>query len=120
MAFELREEAGKKMAQQDAVVKGNQRNIQEQGGFRTYIGREDIRRRGDRPQYSGEVRLVSAVEGNRVKDSTGQTHSMTVAKPVSEQSASTAINVRLVGSTQTEQRKKRSNLKHMLKHCVLY
>ena len=63
-------------------------------------------RRGDRPQYSGEVQLVSAVEGNRAKDSSGQTHSMTVAKPVSEQSASTAINVRLVGSEQTEQRKK--------------
>ena len=78
----------------------------EQGGFRTYIGREDVRRRGDRPQFSGEVRLVSAVEGNRVRDSTGNTHSMTLAKPVPESSASTAINVRLVGSTQTEERKK--------------
>ena len=31
---------------------------------------------------------------------------MTLAKPVPESSASTAINVRLVGSTQTEERKK--------------
>ena len=52
LAFELREEAGHKMAQQDAVVEGNQKNTQEQGGFRTYIGRDDIKRRGDRPQYS--------------------------------------------------------------------
>ena len=106
LAFELREEAGKKMAQQDAVVRTNQKNMVEQGGFRDYIGREDIRRRGDRPQYSGEVKLVSAVEGNRVKDSSGQTHSMTTTKPVPEQSASTTINVRLVGSTQTEERKR--------------
>ena len=106
LAFELREQAGKHMAQQDAVVKTNQKNMTEQGGFRTYIGREDVRRRGDRPQFSGEVRLVSAVEGNRVRDSTGNTHSMTLAKPVPESSASTAINVRLVGSTQTEERKK--------------
>ena len=99
------------MAQQDAVVKGNQKNMQEQGGFRTYIGREDIRRRGDRPQYSGEVRLVDAIEGNRVKDAAGNTFSMTLAKPVPDTSASTAINVRLAGSTAVGS-KRRKELKN--------
>ena len=110
LAFELREEAGRKMAQQDAVVTQNQNNMREQGGFRTYIGREDVRRRGDRPQYSGEVRLVDAIEGNRVRDSSGNTHSMTLAKPVPDSSASTAINVRLAGSSAVES-KKRGELK---------
>ena len=112
LAFELREQAGQKMAQQDAVVKGNQRNMQEQGGFRTYIGREDIRRRGDRPQYSGEVRLVDAIEGNRVKDAAGNTFSMTLAKPVPDTSASTAINVRLAGSTAVESKRRRELQKY--------
>ena len=103
LQFELREEAGRKMAQQNAVVSTNQKNMQ-QGAFRTYIGREDIRRRGDRPQYSGQVQLVSAIEGNRVKDSSGATHSMTLTKPVARDSQSTDIRVRLYGSTQTEDR----------------
>ena len=104
LQFEMREEAGKKMAQQNAVVTTNQNNVQEQGAVRTYIGREDIRRRGDRPQYSGQVSLVSAVEGNRVKDSSGNAHSMTLTKPVPADSKSTTINVRLHGSSQTEDR----------------
>ena len=107
LAFELREQAGQTMTQQDAVVKGNQKNMREQGGFRTYIGREDIRRRGDRPQYSGEVRLVDAIEGNRVKDNAGNTYSMTLAKPVPDTSASTAINVRLTGSTAVESERRK-------------
>ena len=106
LAFELREEAGHKMAQQNAVVTKNQQNLQKEGAFRTYIGREDIRRRGDRPQYSGNVTLVDAVEGNRVKDSSGQTHSMTLTKPVPQDSKSTEIKVRLAGSAQTEDRKR--------------
>ena len=65
-----------------------------------------MRRRGDRPQYSGEVQLVSAVEGNRVKDRDGQIHSMTLSKPVPADSKSTTINVRLSGSVQTEERKR--------------
>ena len=80
--------------------------MQKDGAFRTYIGREDIRKRGDRPQYSGSVTLVGAVEGNRVKDSSGQTHSMTLTKPVPEDSKSTEIKVRLAGSAQTEDRKR--------------
>ena len=106
LQFELREEAGNKMAQQNAVISTNQKNVQGQGGIRTYIGREDVRRRGDRPQYSGQVQLVSAVEGNRVKDRDGQIHSMTLSKPVPADSKSTTINVRLSGSAQTEERKR--------------
>ena len=112
LQFELREDAGRKMAQQNAVVQRNQKNIQENGAFRTYIGREDVRRRGDRPQYSGEVQLVSAVEGNRVKDASGHVHSLTLAKPVPRDSKGTAINVRLVGSEQTEHRKRDLMMKH--------
>ena len=70
------------MAQQNEVIVTNQKNVRENGAVRTYIGREDIRRRGDRPQYSGSVKLVSATEANRVKDDKGHVHSMTVTKPV--------------------------------------
>ena len=106
LQFELREEAGRKMAQQNAVVSTNQRNVEDKGAVRQYIGREDIRRRGDRPQYSGSVSLVAAVEGNRVKDDKGHVHSMTLTKPVSQDSESTDIKVRLYGSSQTEDRKR--------------
>ena len=107
LQFEMREEAGKKMAQQNAVVESNQKNALDNGGFRTFIEREQLnRRRGDRPQYSGNVHLVSAVEGNRVKDEDGKTHSLTVAKPVPRDSQSTNINVRLSGSAQTEEAKR--------------
>ena len=106
LQFELREEAGNKMKQQNAVVVRNQKNIQENGGFRTYIGREDLGRRGDIPQYIGDVRLVAAVGGNRAKDESGNTHSLTLVKPVPADSKSTDIRVRTAGSTQTEQRKR--------------
>ena len=49
---------------------------------------------------------MRAVEGNRVKDSSGNVHSMTSAKPVSADSQSTTINIRLQGSSQTEDRKR--------------
>ena len=49
---------------------------------------------------------MSAIEGNRVKDSSGATHSMTLTKPVARDSQSTDIRVRLYGSTQTEDRKR--------------
>ena len=49
---------------------------------------------------------MSAVEGNRVKDSSGNVHSMTLTKPVPSDSQSTTINVRLQGSSQTEDRKR--------------
>ena len=94
------------MKQQNAVVVHNQKNIQENGAFRTYIGKEDLRRRGDRPQYSGDVRLVAAVEGNRAKDESGNTHNLTLAKPVPTDSKSTYIRVRTAGSTQTEGRRR--------------
>ena len=72
--------------------------------MRTYIGRGDMVKRGDRPQYSGSVSLVAAVEGNRVKDSSGKVHNMTTTKPVPSDSESTTIKVRLQGSSQTEDR----------------
>ena len=112
LQFELREEAGRKIAHQNAIVERNQKNVQDNGAFRTYIGREDIRRRGDRPQYSGEVKLVSVVEGNRVKDASGNVHSLTLAKPVPRETDSTTINVRLAGSEQTENRKRDLMMKH--------
>ena len=46
------------------------------------------------------------MEGNRVKDSSGKVHSMTITKPVPADSESTTINVRLQGSSQTEDRKR--------------
>ena len=57
------------MAQQDAVVKGNQRNMQEQGGFRTYIGRKNVRLKGatdrDIPARSG-WRMPSKATESRI------------------------------------------------------
>ena len=44
--FELKEEAGRKMAQQNADVATNQRNVEDNGAVKQYIGREDIRRMG--------------------------------------------------------------------------
>ena len=38
LQFELREEAGKKMAQQNAVISTNQRNVENNGAVRDYIG----------------------------------------------------------------------------------
>ena len=61
---------------------------------------------GGRPQYSGQVQLVSAVEGNKVKDRYGQIHNMILSNPVPTDNKSTTINVRLAGSTQTEQRQR--------------
>ena len=52
------------------------------------------------------MNLVSATEGNRVKDDKGNVHSMTLTKPVPQNSKSTDIKVRLYGSTQTEDRKR--------------
>ena len=101
LQFELREEASNKMKQHNAVVVQTQKNIQENGAYRTYIGKEDLRRRGDRPQYSGDVRLVAAVEGNRVIDGQGNTHSLTLAKPVPADSNITDIKARTSGSSKT-------------------
>ena len=64
------------------------------------------------PKHAGEVKLVAAVEGNRVKDETGNTHSLTLTKPVPQGTQSTAINVRLAGSAVTEQTKKAKFKKH--------
>ena len=55
---------------------------------------------------------MSAVEGNRVKDASGNVHSLTLAKPVPRETDSTTINVRLAGSEQTESRKRDLMMKH--------
>ena len=52
------------------------------------------------------MQLVRAIEGNRMKDSSGATHNMTLTKPVARDSQSTDIRVRPYGSTQTEDRKR--------------
>ena len=103
LQFELREEASNKTAQHNAVVVQNQKNIQEHGAFNTYIGKEDLIRRGYRPQYSGDVRLVAAVEGDRARDEQGNTHSLTLAKPIPTDNNITYIKVRTSGFPQTEQ-----------------
>ena len=55
---------------------------------------------------------MSVVEGNRVKDASGNVHSLTLAKPVPRETDSTTINVRLAGSEQTENRKRDLMMKH--------
>ena len=94
------------MAAQNNVTKNAQRNVEEQGAFREYIGRPDARKRGDRPNYSGVVKLVDSVHGNTVKATDGTTHSLTTIRPVDKDSTSTTIGLRLVGSEQTENAKR--------------
>ena len=55
---------------------------------------------------------MSLVEGNRVKDASGNVRSLTLAKPVPRETDSTTINVRLAGSEQTENRKRDLMMKH--------
>ena len=63
LEFELREHAGRQMAAQDAQVRLAQKNVTDKGAFREYIGRDDRRKRGDRPNYSGIVVTVESVRG---------------------------------------------------------
>ena len=46
LEFELREHAGRQMAAQDAQVRLAQKNVEQTGKFREYIGRGDRRKRG--------------------------------------------------------------------------
>ena len=68
LEFELREHAGRQMAAQDAQVRLAQKNVTDAGAFREYIGRDDRRKRGDRPNYSGTVVTLESVRGNRAID----------------------------------------------------
>lgn len=108
LEFELREKAGRDMAAQDAHVRQAQRNLTQTGKFRAYIGRDDRRKRGDRPNYSGEVLSLESVRGNRAKDTEGKEHSLKTLKPVSEDASNTRITLRLVGSAQTETRQRQA------------
>ena len=50
--------------------------------------------------------MVAVVEGNRTRDEQGNTHNLTLAKPVPTDNKSTDIKVRIASSSQTEQRKR--------------
>ena len=104
--FEMREQAGRQMAAQNNVTKNAQRGLEDKGAFREYIGRPDARKRGDRPNYSGTVKLVDSIHGNTVKATYGTTHSLTTIRPVDKDSTSVNITLRLAGSKQTENRKR--------------
>ena len=97
---------GRQMAAQNNVTNNAQRNVEEQGAFREYIGRPDARKRGDRPNYSGVVKLVDSVHGNTVLATDGTTHSLTTVRPVDKDSTNTTIGLRLVGSGQMENKKR--------------
>ena len=68
LEFELRKHAGRQMAAQDAQVRRAQKHVTETGKFREYIGRNDRRKRGDRPNYSGSAVTLESVRGNRAID----------------------------------------------------
>eukprot|EP00969_Alexandrium_andersonii_P013645 595517-Alexandrium_andersonii.AAC.1 len=72
LEFELREQAGRAMAANDANIRRLQANLQKEGYFRVYVGREDGMRRGDRPTYSAKVHQVDKIVGNRVTDTEGE------------------------------------------------
>ena len=90
------------MAAQHNVTRNAQRGLEEKGAFREYIGRADARKRGDRPNYSGTVKLVDSIHGNTVKATDGTTHSLTTVRPVDKESKDVRITLRLAGSAQTE------------------
>ena len=100
--FEMREQMGRQMAAQTTLPNTHKGTWRSNGAFREYIGRPDARKRGDRPNYSGVVKLVDSVHGNTVKATDGTTHSLTTIRPVDKDSQSTTIGLRLVGSEQTE------------------
>ena len=108
LEFELREHAGRQMAAQDAQVRLAQKNVQATGKFREYIGRDDRRRRGDRPNFSGEVITLESVRGNKAIDDKGKEHSLTTIKPVARDARSEPIAVRMRGSAQTDARQRES------------
>ena len=97
LEFELREHAGRQMAAQDAQVRLAQKNVEATGAFREYIGRDDRRKRGDRPNYSGSVVTLVNVRGNRAVDDQGKEHSLTTVKPVAQDAQTERISVRLRG-----------------------
>ena len=108
LEFELREHAGRQMAAQDAQVRLAQKNVEATGKFREYIGRDDRRKRGDRPNYSGAVITLESVSGNKAVDGEGTEHSLTTIKPVARDARSEPIAVRMRGSAQTDARQRES------------
>ena len=108
LEFELREHAGRQMAAQDAQVRLAQKNVEATGKFREYIGRDDRRKRGDRPNFSGEVITLESVRGNKATDTQGKEHSLTTIKPVGRDARAEPIAVRLRGSAHTDARQRTS------------
>ena len=96
------------MAAQDAQVRLAQKNVQATGKFREYIGRDDRRKRGDRPNFSGNVITLESVRGNNAIDNQGKEHSLTTIKPVAQDARSEPIVVRMRGSAQTDARQRES------------
>ena len=96
------------MAAQDAQVRLAQKNVEATGKFREYIGRDDRRKRGDRPNFSGEVITLESVRGNKATDNQGKEHSLTTVKPVDRDARAEPIAVRLRGSAQTDARQRES------------
>ena len=123
LEFELREHAGRQMAAQDAQVRLAQTNVQATGKFREYIGRDDRRKRGDRPNYSGTVVTLESVRGNRAIDSQGKEHSLTTIKPVNRDAQTERSAVRLRGSAQTDAKQRESlgpfaeQLREFIQNC---
>ena len=60
LEFELREHAGRQMAAQDAQVRLAQKNVEETGAFREYIGLDDRRKRGAYQTSQGKSLLWKA------------------------------------------------------------
>ena len=89
------------------MISNNQRNVLEKGAFREYIGRDDQRKRGDRPNYNGTVKIVDSVSGNTVKATDGTIASLTTVRPVDADSENVQIRLRQVGSAHTDNRKTR-------------
>ena len=102
----MREQAGRQMAAQHNVTKNAQRGLEEKGAFREYIGRADARKRGDRPNYSGTVKLVDSIHGNTAKATDGTTHSLQTVRPVDRDANDVRITLRLAGSQQIENKKR--------------
>ena len=108
LEFELMGHAGRQMAAQDAQVRLAQNNVQATGKFREYIGRDDRRKRGDRPNFSGNVITLESVRGNKAIDDQGKEHSLTTIKPVARDARSEPIVVRMRGSAHTDARQRES------------
>ena len=105
--FELREKAGRQMAAQNNVISNRQRCFSKRVHLENKYDRNDQRKRGDRPNDSGTVKIVDSVSGNTAKTTDVTIASLTTVRPVDADSENVQIRLRQVGSAQTDNRKKR-------------